>query len=394
MVLQEISSGVNHEKRLFGTMIRKTDYPVHTERLPLPMMFDIPKGFGHKYPVEFNAQDFRLFHHFIQVAYPHHPIGNDWVWTHEIPVIAADHDYLLHSMLALGAQNLATESADALSPEAKTQLSTTALSHRVQAISCLNAAILRGINCSEDGNAMLATCFALLFQSVMIEDGLAEYMSFIRGTVAVGIQMGMKRMQVLFDQLFEDKDLKVIEPAMLKAPLIDPGLVRLALESLERIEPLCQSKVERETYGMLLSTARALITSSHDAYMELRKIYAAFSFFMPQSEFNLLTDPAQTILQCLQAHFVALQITMTPITRYEWVGRDTPRAKTSQDSDGQTRGWFRKLHRAFPEEMRRYYAWTLWVEREAGKGRVFNGIVDRGSVRGMLNDPDVPTWEP
>lgn len=177
---------------------------------------------------------------------------------------SSQHDYLLHSMLALGASDLAVESPDPLSPEAKTQLSTTALSHRVQAISCLNAAILRGINRFEDGNAMLATCYALLFQSVFLEDGLAEYMSFIRGTVAVGMQMGMKGMKVLFDQLFEDKDLKVIEPAMLKAPLIDSGLVRLALESLERIEPLCQTKVEREMYGMLLSTARALITSSHD----------------------------------------------------------------------------------------------------------------------------------
>lgn len=36
----------------------------------------------------FTMQDFRLFYHFIQKAYPHHPIGNDSVWTHEIPSIS------------------------------------------------------------------------------------------------------------------------------------------------------------------------------------------------------------------------------------------------------------------------------------------------------------------
>jgi hypothetical protein len=38
----------------------------------------------------FTMQDFRLFNHFIQDAYPHHPIGNDSVWKHEIPCIASN----------------------------------------------------------------------------------------------------------------------------------------------------------------------------------------------------------------------------------------------------------------------------------------------------------------
>lgn len=38
----------------------------------------------------FAMQDFRLFNHFIQSAYPHQPIGNDSVWKQEIPSIASD----------------------------------------------------------------------------------------------------------------------------------------------------------------------------------------------------------------------------------------------------------------------------------------------------------------
>ena len=36
----------------------------------------------------FTMQDFRLFHYFIQSAYPHLPIGNDSIWTHDIPCIS------------------------------------------------------------------------------------------------------------------------------------------------------------------------------------------------------------------------------------------------------------------------------------------------------------------
>jgi hypothetical protein len=36
----------------------------------------------------YTAQDFRFFDYFLQGAYPHQPIGNDAIWTHEIPILA------------------------------------------------------------------------------------------------------------------------------------------------------------------------------------------------------------------------------------------------------------------------------------------------------------------
>jgi len=168
-------------------------------------------------------------------------------------------------MLALAASDLAEQY-----PESS-HLSCTAMSHRVKAIGALNAAISSGMSHFEQGNAMLATCFTMIFQSVLIEDGLAEYLTFIRGTIVVGVQMGMKRMHVLFDQLFENRDMEKIDPRMKAAPLIEPELVRVAIRSLEKLAPLCKSKVEIEVYGGLLSIARALVTSSRDGeHLSLR----------------------------------------------------------------------------------------------------------------------------
>jgi hypothetical protein len=39
------------------------------------------------------VQDFRLFNHFIQTAFPHYPVDNDSIWKHEIPSIASDVSY-------------------------------------------------------------------------------------------------------------------------------------------------------------------------------------------------------------------------------------------------------------------------------------------------------------
>ncbi|EPE36574.1 Zn2/Cys6 DNA-binding protein [Glarea lozoyensis ATCC 20868] len=336
----------------------------------------------------YNAFDFKLFHHFIDKAHPHHPIGSDAVWRHDIPVISSDHEYLLHAMLALSAQDMASVNAD---PVTSQQLKTKAMSHRVTAISALNTAITKGLSRFEQGNAMLATCFALLFQSVYMDDGLAEYMTFIRGTVAVGIQMGIRKDKILFEHLFDDNGEKLVDPAMMKAPLVDSSLVRMALASLEKIQPLCDHVVEVEIYGMLLAAARALITSSRDAWHELRKIYAHFSYFMPQSSFNHLINPANRTCQILQSHFIALQLVMTPITQNEHLDNGDP-TKEIRENSGTTGRWFRPLHRNVPDDMLEYYKWPMWVEKEVMGGRVFDGVVRKEDENGEVIDGVVPCF--
>lgn len=39
-------------------------------------------------PTSFSMDDMRCFHHFLTVAYPHLPLGNDSVWVQEIPLFA------------------------------------------------------------------------------------------------------------------------------------------------------------------------------------------------------------------------------------------------------------------------------------------------------------------
>lgn len=111
---------------------------------------------------------------------------------------------------------------------------------------------------------MIATCFTLLFQSCLLEDGLVEYMTFIRGTLCIGMQMGMRKMRFLFDKIFEQEQLEQIDPVMKEASLIQSEVVQAACRSFEKLQHLCTAKVEIEVYNLLYGIARTLITSSRD----------------------------------------------------------------------------------------------------------------------------------
>jgi hypothetical protein len=221
----------------------------------------------------FTMQDFRLFNHFIQSAYPSRPFGNDSIWTHEIPSISShvsnnlsflfsandsQYDYLLHSMLALSASNLATAQSSS------TELQHIALAYRIKSISSLNAVMSVGIQSSEQGNAMLATCYNLFVQSTHIEDGLVEFMNFVRGCIVIAIKMQSQDMKFVFHSMWGDEMTSQMNPGLKDAPLIDPDHVKEACKSLEGFNHLCVKRAELEMYGLLMGIARALFTSSLD----------------------------------------------------------------------------------------------------------------------------------
>jgi hypothetical protein len=171
----------------------------------------------------------------------------------------AQYDFLLHAMLALSASDLACYTDD--NPE----LVPTAISHRIKSIESLNRAVAAGIKSWQQGNAMIATCFTLLFQSVLLNDGLSEYLSFLRGILAIGMQMGQRRMKFVFERLWGEEQYHQARSDELAAVgLIDEELVSSACRSFEKMFPLCTTKTEIGMYGLLLSMARCLVTSSKE----------------------------------------------------------------------------------------------------------------------------------
>jgi hypothetical protein len=164
----------------------------------------------------------------------------------------------MHGMLGLSASDLTTKITQT------SALACSAMTHRVQAIKSLNRALSKGLHTFEEGNAMLATCYVLIFQSVLLDDGLAEYMSFIRGVVLIAQNMGCKRMKFLFHSFLGMDALAQMDPHLKEGPEINPGPVNAGCKSLEAFGPLCQRDYEKNFHGSLLKTARALYTSSRN----------------------------------------------------------------------------------------------------------------------------------
>lgn len=142
-----------------------------------------------------------------------------------------------------------------------------AMNHRVKAIRAIKKRLTetsRGNTSYEEANALIATCFALTFQSVSLDDGLAEYMTFIRGIVIVTMQMMFRGIKPIFNNLNEDDQDATLAPFMEGLPLIERSWADAATEAITNLRPLCVETVEVEYAEKLLEVTKKLYVNSFD----------------------------------------------------------------------------------------------------------------------------------
>ena len=162
-------------------------------------------------------------------------------------------------MLALSASDI-----EAASSQHSPELAQSAIFHRVLAIKSLNRALPTGLQTFEEGNALLATSFILLYQSTLMDEGLSEYLIFVRGCVLVPLQMGCRGLKFLFQNLLNDDEIEKTRPYMQAMPAIDVRFVDAAYASLENFGPLCEREAEKKMHGYLLEIVRSFYLSSCD----------------------------------------------------------------------------------------------------------------------------------
>lgn len=152
----------------------------------------------------------------------------------------AQHEFLMHAILGFAASELArTDGGGALVAAA--------LAHRVRAITAIRRRLAdasRAELAHDEANALVATCFALTFQSVSLEDGLAEYMTFVRGILVVGALMVARGIAPVFDGLFDDRHHQLVAPLMRQLPLIRADWAQAAAQAVAGLRPLCAGPVE------------------------------------------------------------------------------------------------------------------------------------------------------
>jgi hypothetical protein len=256
-------------------------------------------------------------------------------------------------MLGLAASDLAI-----LHPTESLALSTTALHHRVTAIKSLNAALALGVRDMEQSNAMLATCFTLVFQSALLSDGFPEFMSFIRGCMVVGYQMGAKRIKFIFEGMEPGEQLNKMGPHLLGKPDTPPEQTQAAIDSLKKCEHLVKLPMEKAFWAGCMKIAEGSGRSSREAYMGIQEIYGTFAYAMSSQEFAWLVNPDNKVGLLLQAHLIAIQTIIDSVLSKE----EEPNPKAEDPNRPRhigTVGWLTHVQSQIPPETAEYFEWPM-----------------------------------
>lgn len=171
----------------------------------------------------------------------------------------------MHAILGFAASQLIRSDPGVISP---------AMGHRVKAIKAIKKRLAETSKTSisyEEANAMMATCYALTFQSVSLDDGLAEYMTFIRGIMIVGMQMMFRGIKPIFGNMDEKDTDGILEPLMSNLPLIQKAWVDGAMEAVLNLKPLCLEEVEIAYQEALIDILQNLYISSWDGEFPTHK---------------------------------------------------------------------------------------------------------------------------
>ncbi|KAI1766608.1 hypothetical protein GGR53DRAFT_485927 [Hypoxylon sp. FL1150] len=320
----------------------------------------------HQVPL-FSLQDMRFFQHFLLTCFPHHPLGNETIWTHEVPCLSQTYEYLMHAVLGLAASDLMTQDPS---------LVTFAMMHRVKAINAIKRSLSDAprMDTFEEGNALMAACFALMFQSIALDDGMAEYMTFIRGIVLVSAQMHCKGVKFIFSNLSHLDTSAILKPHMDALPLVRRDWVDMAVASIHGLEPLCRHQVEMEYHRLILEMAEALYTDSFLAYRTLSKHYGWW-MALPHADFALLIDAGRATCMLLASHWIALKQVMAPVTELEHRVRARRPARPPGEGNGNGDasmalgmvGWLRHLNRQVDAAYQGYNEWPVWVQEQLDK---------------------------
>lgn len=171
----------------------------------------------------------------------------------------------MHGMLGLAACDLMHDDPSLLSA---------AMTHRLKAIKAIKKRLSdmsRTTRVTHDeSNAMVATCFALTFQSVSLEDGMAEFMAFVRGILIVSMQMWMKGISPIFTNMSYDDAETQLEPLMGDLPLIRKEWSDMAFAAVQDLRPLCLDEVEIEYCDILINWVQKLYSSSWEGEFRAR----------------------------------------------------------------------------------------------------------------------------
>jgi len=147
-------------------------------------------------------------------------------------------------MLGLGASDLSLRCKES------SELNSTAIAHRIQAVRLLNQAFLTPPKDGYELDARFATLVILTFQSACMSEGLTDFLTMLRGCILQRAPEGAPNS--CFAYLMPNHSL-VMEQRLSEAQLesLDIECLDQAMMSLAALKPYCKPGVEEQFHELL-----------------------------------------------------------------------------------------------------------------------------------------------
>ncbi|KIX03681.1 uncharacterized protein Z518_07234 [Rhinocladiella mackenziei CBS 650.93] len=256
----------------------------------------------------FTLRDLRLFHHFLYFAYPSLPLGNQSVWTQDIPQLVHEFDPLMHALLALSASHIS-------SLNGVEQDNCTALVHKGHAIAGLKEAFTKREHSSLESDVMLATCYALAFQSALVPTASLDFATFVRGCALVTEHIQNEGKNTRF-KLPDDPSrcpTQFTASQQYEALCLPPGpilqvLMTKGIQSLRSAQQVAATHAaEQNFYFAIHSTLMGLQSSPSAGYTQFLSFYALW-FKLAEDTLQFTALSTRDSSPILWAFFIGLQL--------------------------------------------------------------------------------------
>jgi hypothetical protein len=265
----------------------------------------------------------RYFHDYMTTSWPHLPLEREEAWLNEIPILAQQHEFLMHAILALGASHLHART--------NLDLQKSVESHRSIAMRGLNSiASEENLETAKDAGprltALLATSYLLSFSASYMGDSLSLFLVLVRACASItGQIVQANHLSPLLPwnarSLTADSHLEVMRRRLERAEQLPAGDVEEALQSLQRVEAECEFVPFQRKLFDNMKAALVNVDKPFEAYTHFVAIWTLFTT-LSSDDFATFTSPTNDTSTVLQAHFLALESLMRPWLVEQFVGRN------------------------------------------------------------------------
>lgn len=214
----------------------------------------------------------------------------------------------MHAILCLGASHLSriTQNGAIYTPMA--------IAHRGKALKALGEALATSDQCTRtELDLLLATTYALTFQSNYMEDGLVDFVVMVRGCTIITLRiLNIYKGSEMFDSLTTEAIYARVLPRLPLTTCCDGEMLDICILTLEGIQPLLQTSSHMITYQAILNVYRGLQLSVRTGFVALSEVYNSWGR-MDNQQFMELLDPGNHVSRLLLLHFVAITVMMWPV---------------------------------------------------------------------------------